>query len=298
MATISYWKIRKKLSVSIKYLLLFLVLIFFLFPVYWLILTSVKYPGDINSNPIVWITTRLTVDNFKLLFGYKGAVWGEKGYVGRSYMQSIAPFLINSIGIGTISTLIAMILGANFAYGIVRFNFGRQNLYTWLLSLRMIPPVVISIPMFLIFNTFRMLNTWTSLIIAYLLTNIPFVTLMLIGFFKDIPSDIPDAARIDGYTQVGAFYKVVLPLILPGLVAVFIISFLFNWNELLIAATLTTSDASQTFPVFTANFVQVERGTAWGIAAAGGVVGILPVVLLSSYIQKYMLRGLSMGAIR
>ena len=294
----TYHRLRKKMSSVSKTVLLIVVLVFFMFPIYWILLTALKKPGEISANPVIWFTTNVTIDNFRLLFGYSGPLWGVKGYVGRSFMQSIGPYLINSLVIGSVSTFIAIILGSNLAYGIARFNFGRQTLYSWLLSLRMVPPVAISIPLFLIFKTFHMLNTWWALIIAYLLTNIPFATLMLIGFFKDIPQDVSEAARIDGCTHIGSFYRVIIPLALPGLIALFIISFLFNWNELLIAATLTTSNSSQTFPVFTANFIQVERGVTWGIAAAGGVVGIIPILVFSTYIQKYMLRGLSMGAIR
>jgi multiple sugar transport system permease protein len=291
-------RIKKQLFSVLKYLLLILALLFFLFPIYWMLLTSLKKPGEISANPVIWFTTNITFDNFKLLFGYQGSLWGQKDYVGRSFMQNIVPFLLNSFAIGSIATLLSIILGSNLAYSMANFDFGKQRFYSWLLSLRMIPPVVISIPLFLIFRTFRLLDTWAAIIIAYMITNIPFATLILAGFFKDIPGEISDAARIDGCTHLGAFYKVVIPLVAPALVAVFVISFLFNWNELLIAATLSTSEASQTFPVYTANFVQVERGTSWGIAAAGGVIGILPVVIFSTYIQKYMLRGLSMGAIK
>jgi multiple sugar transport system permease protein len=291
-------RIKKQLFSVLKYLLLIFALLFFLFPIYWMLLTSLKKPGEISANPVIWFTTNITLDNFKLLFGYQGNFWGQKDYVGRSFMQNIAPFLLNSFAVGSIATLLSIILGSNLAYSMANFDFGKQRFYSWLLSLRMIPPVVISIPLFLIFRTFRLLDTWAAIIIAYMITNIPFATLILAGFFKDIPGEISDAARIDGCTHLGAFYKVVIPLVAPALVAVFVISFLFNWNELLIAATLSTSEASQTFPVYTANFVQVERGTSWGIAAAGGVIGILPVVIFSAYIQKYMLRGLSMGAIK
>jgi multiple sugar transport system permease protein len=125
----------------------------------------------------------------------------------------------------------------------------------------------------------------------------PFSTLLLVGFFNDVPSDLIDAARLDGLTHVGAFFRVALPLVAPGLVAVFIIAFLNSWNELLIANALTNSARSQTFPVFTTGFAQVERGTAWGLAAAGGVVAMLPMLLSVFYIQRYLVRGLTLGAV-
>lgn len=275
-----------------------LVSLFFFFPIYWQILTSLKYPGDITSYPPIWITSKLSIDNYRLLFGYTGALWGQKGYVGRTFLANITPYLRNSLIVGFFSTSIALIFGASLAYGIVRFKFGGKNLYTWLLSLRMIPPVVVAIPLFILFKFFRIINTSEALIVAYLLFNIPFITLLMVGFFSDIPPEIGEAALVDGCTNLGIFFRIMLPLVISGLVAAFIISFLTCWNELLVANALTISSRAQTFPVYTTMFSQVERGTSWGPAAAGGVIGMIPMLVFSFYIQKYLARGFTAGAIK
>ncbi|HHV63371.1 MAG TPA: carbohydrate ABC transporter permease [Firmicutes bacterium] len=282
----------------LHYMLICSALVFYLFPIYWLIITSLKFPGDVTASPVVWFTTKLTLDNYRLLFGHTGALWGAKQYVGRSFLPSIAPYITNSIMIGVLSSGFGLLLGALLAYGIVRFRIGGSRLYNWLLSLRMIPPVVVAIPMFTVFRTLGLIDTWWAVASAHLLMSIPFSTLLLIGFFSDIPGDIMEAALLDGCTNLGAFSRVVLPLAAPGLVAVFIIAFLTSWNELLIANVLTTTAKAQTFPVYTTSFAQVERGTAWGPAAAGGVIGMVPMLISSFYIQRYLVRGLTMGAVK
>lgn len=290
-------RLKKRLTTLSRYLALLAVLAFYLFPIYWLLATSLKFPGDVVANPVVWIPERVTFDNFRLLFGYQGPVWGEEQYTGRAFFDSVLPYLLNSLTVGAASSLVGLLLGASLAYGIVRFGVGRGRLYSWILSLRMVHPVVIAIPMFLAFRSVRLVDTIAGVSTAHLLIALPFSTLLLVGFFSDVPADLIDAARLDGLTQVGAFFRIALPLVAPGLVAVFIIAFLNSWNELMIANALTNSVRSQTFPVFTTGFAQVERGTAWGLAAAGGVIAMLPMLVSVFYIQRYLVRGLTLGAV-
>ena len=290
-------RLVKRLKTLLRYLLLLAALAFFMFPIYWLLATSVKYAGDVVANPVVWIPRRVSFDNFRLLFGYTGPVWGSAEYAGRSFFQNVTPYLLNSLLVGTVSSLLGLLLGANLAYGIARFGVGKGSLYSWILSLRMVPPVVIAIPMFLAFRAVRLVDTPVGVSIAHLLITLPFATLLLVGFFSDVPGEMIDAARLDGLTHVGAFFRIALPMVAPGLVAVFVISFLNSWNELMIANALTNSARAQTFPVFSSGFAQVERGTAWGLAAAGGVIGMLPMLLSLSYIQRYLVRGLTLGAV-
>ncbi len=286
------------LKLTTRYLLVALLLVFFLFPMYWLVLTSLKFPGDVTANPVVWFPKRFTLDNFRLLIGYQGALWGQKEYVGRSFLPSLIPNLVNSMVIGLISSVVGTLLGSFLGYGITRFKVSGSSFYNWLFSLRMIPPVVIAIPMFTIFRSLRLIDTWWAVSIAHLLLSIPFSTLLLMGFFNDIPKSITEAALLDGCSNLKAFFKIAIPLVAPGLVAVFIISFLTSWNELLIANVLTTTARAQTFPVYTTNFSQVERGTAWGPASAAGVIGMIPMLASSFYIQKYLVRGLTVGAVK
>jgi multiple sugar transport system permease protein len=290
-------RLRRPQKRALQYAGIVLALVFYLFPIYWLVLTSLKYPSDVVANPVVWVPSRITLDNFRLLFGYTGPVWGSDRYIGRSFLQDVSPYLLNSLTVGLTSSLLGLLVGGALAYGIARFGVGRQKLYSWILSLRMVPPVVIAIPLFLVFRSLRLVDTWTGLAIAHLLISLPFATLLLVGFFADVSRDLSDAARVDGCTHVGAFFRVIVPLVAPGLAAVFIIAFLNSWNELLIANALTNSPRAQTFPVYTTSFSQVERGTAWGPAAAGGVIGMLPMLVTVFYIQRYLVRGLTVGAV-
>jgi multiple sugar transport system permease protein len=209
----------------------------------------------------------------------------------------VTPYLLNSLLVGLISSLLGLLLGANLAYGIARFGVGKGRLYSWILSLRMVHPVVIAIPMFIAFRAVALIDKPFGVALAHLLIALPFATLLLVGFFSDVASEMIDAARLDGLTHVGAFFRISLPMVAPGLVAVFVIAFLNSWNELMIANALTNSARAQTFPVFSTGFAQVERGTAWGLAAAGGVIGMLPMLLSLAYIQRYLVRGLTMGAV-
>ncbi len=288
---------RKRRTLLASYLLLALAFAFFLFPFYWLILTSLKVPGEITASGVVWVPKHPTPDNFRLLFGYTGPLWGYKEYAGRSFLPNILSFVRNSLLVSSLSSALAILLGASLGYAVARFDVGRKNLYTWLLSLRMVPPVVAAIPLFLVFRTFRLIDTPWALVIAYLLINIPFATLLLVGFFSDIPKDLIDATLLDGCSEYSAFVRIALPLVAPAMVAVFTIGFLMAWNELLIANALTASARAQTFPIYTTMFSQVERGTAWGPAAAGGVIGMIPMLVSSFYIQRYLTRGLTMGAV-
>jgi len=287
----------EKAKEVICYTVLSLALIFYLLPLYWLIITSFKTPSEVFTSPPVWVPSKLILDNYLLILGYVRGVWAEAGAIYR--YQSIIPFLLNSTIVSSLTTIVSVLLGALLAYSIARLKFGGKSLFTWLLSLRMIPPAVIVVPIFIIFYYIRLVNTWWALILAYLITNIPFATLVLVGFFNDIPKELDEAALIDGCSRISSFLRIVLPLSLPGLVAASIICFITCWNELLLATALTTTQAAQTLPVYTTVFTsQVERGTTWGPAAAGGVIAIIPMVIFSFYIQKYLVRGLTMGAIR
>ncbi|MEM3407792.1 MAG: carbohydrate ABC transporter permease [Candidatus Aenigmatarchaeota archaeon] len=287
----------EKIKGIVIYTMLFFTLIFYLFPLYWLTITSFKTPSEVFTSPPVWVPSKLIPDNYLLILGYVRGIWAEAGAIYR--YQSIIPFLLNSTIVSFLTTMISVFLGALLAYSIARLKFGGKNLFTWLLGLRMIPPAVIVIPIFIIFYYMKLVNTWWALIIAYLITNIPFATLVLVGFFNDIPKELDEAALIDGCNRVNSFLKIVLPLSLPGLVAASIICFITCWNELLLATALTTTQVAQTLPVYTTVFTsQVERGTTWGPAAAGGVIAIIPMIIFSFYIQRYLVKGLTMGAIR
>ncbi|MCL4418386.1 MAG: carbohydrate ABC transporter permease [Actinobacteria bacterium] len=287
----------RKLKTIVRYIFICLFGLFFFFPIYWLLNTSFKIPKQIFVIPPYWFPTIFTLDNYKLIFGWKGNAWGVK-VANDLFIQNVLPFLRNSLIIAVSSSLIAVILGGLLGYGMSRYKFGGKNFYTWLLSMRMLPPIVVVIPMFMIFSTIHLRDNILSIIIAYLLINIPFATVLLFGFFNDVPRSLSDAALVDGCSPYGSFFRITLPIVANGMVAVFTISLITAWNELLIASALSGSSKSMTFTVYTTFFQQVERGTNWGPAAAAGIVGIIPVVILTFYVQKYLVRGLTLGAVK
>lgn len=257
-----------------------LVLAVFLFPVFYLLLISIKTQVDAFKYPPVWIF-RPTFSNYLEVF--------ELYPFGR--------FLLNSLLVASASTLVAVVLGAMAAYALARFTFRRsKDLAFWILSVRMTPPVAAIIPIFIIMRTLGLLDTWAGLVLAYTTMNLPFATWLLRGFFQDIPRELDESALVDGCSWFTAFLRVALPLAAPGIVVTAIFVFIFSWNEFLLALILTATK-SQTLPVAVTGFIR-ETGIMWGHMAAAGVVIMAPMALFSLAAQRYMVRGLTMGAIK
>lgn len=257
-----------------------LVLAVFLLPVFYLLLTSIKTQVDAFKYPPVWIF-RPTFSNYREVFE----------------LYPFGHFLLNSLIVASVSTLVAMVLGAFAAYALARFTFRRsKDLAFWILSVRMTPPVAAIIPIFIIMRTLGLLDTWAGLVLAYTTMNLPFATWLLRGFFQDIPRELDESALVDGCSWFTAFLRVALPLAAPGIVVTAIFVFIFSWNEFLLALILTATK-SQTLPVAVTGFIR-ETGIMWGHMAAAGVVIMAPMALFSLAVQRYMVRGLTMGAIK
>lgn len=256
------------------------VLVVFLFPVAFLILTSLKKQVDVFRIPPTWIF-RPTFEEYREVF----------------QLYPFGRFLVNSLAVASMSTVVAVVLGTLAAYGLARFTFrGSRDLAFWILSIRMTPPVAAIIPIFIIVRTLGLLDTWAGLIVAYTTMNLPFATWLLRGFFEEIPRELDESALVDGCSWLSAFLRVALPLAAPGVVVTAIFVFIFSWNEFLFALILTATK-SETLPVAVTGFIR-ETGVMWGHMAAAGVVIMAPMVLFSLAVQRYMVRGLTMGAIR
>ena len=163
--------------------------------------------------------------------------------------------------------------------------------------MRMVPRIVIVLPYYVIMSELGLLDTYTSLILAYTTFALPFAIWMMIGFFQDIPVDLEEAARVDGCDRLGVLWHIVVPLAASGLAATSVFAFLLGWNEFLFSLILTSSSATRTLPVVVAGFV-TDRGVAWGEMSAGGVLIALPVIIFALLVQKYIVRGLTMGAVK
>lgn len=249
------------------------------FPFLWMLSISLKEPSQ-AYDPSVWLFTPVW-ENFESVF------------VNRGLMK----YLMNSLVIAVLTTIISMILGCMAAYGFARFRFEKQeSLAFWVLSLKMLPPMATVLPFFVMASLCNILDTRLVLIIAYMLFNIPFTIWMMRGFFEDIPYEIEEAARVDGCSLLQALQKVVLPMALPGMVATAIFCIINSWNEFVFALFLTSSKAN-TLPTTVQMFLSVS-GVAWGEMSAVGVVSTLPMILFAILVQKYMIRGLTFGAVK
>ena len=237
-------------------------------------------PARETSNPPKWIFSPTAV-NYEELFSKLKA----------------GPAMLNSFFIVTISTLLAMTMGTMAAYALARFSFkGKETFALELLSIRMLPGIVSVIPLFIIARSLGVFDTPWLLIAIYALNGLPFVVWVMRVFIQDVPKSIEEAAMIDGCGRYEIFFRITLPLVLPGLAAVVVIVFMFSWNEYLFASMLTSSEA-KTLPVLAANAIK-PKAISWGLSSAAAVVMSLPVILLVLSAQRYLVRGLTLGAVK
>jgi multiple sugar transport system permease protein len=254
--------------------------LFFAFPIFWMVSSSFKSEVDISAYPPVWNFVP-TMANYAQLFTELNA-WQA---------------LMNSALIVGLATCIAMAAGTLAAYALARFDVkGKEFLAFEILSIRMLPPIVSVIPMFIIARQMGIFDTPWLLIAAYALSGLPFVVWVMRVFIQDIPQSIEEAAMIDGCSRFETFWRVTLPLLLPGLAATMVIVFMFAWNEFLLASMLTSQEA-KTLPVIAANAIK-PKAIVWGLASAAGVMMSLPVVVLVLLMQRYLVRGLTLGAVK
>ena len=252
----------------------------FMFPVVWLITTSLKSRVEAFKIPPSFI--------FRPTFESYAAVLSDANFVS---------FYGNSIIVAVGTTALALILGTPAAYAIARFQFrGRRDLAFWMLSTRMAPPVAIILPFYIMFQTVGMLDTYAALIIPNAVANTGLVVWLLRSFFRDVPRSLDEAARVDGCNHFLAFLLVVLPNVRNGVIAASIIVMIFVWNEYLFALLVTGQD-TRTATVAITNFVTFQ-GINWGRLTAASVLVILPVFIFALVAQRWIIRGFTMGAVK
>lgn len=264
--------------------LLVLALVAALAPVYWMLTISLKTEVDQFAIPPKWFSFTPTLQHY------------TDAFVTRSFGQ----YLLTSAIVAIVSTFFALVIGTLAAYALTRFrlpyNLDRK-LALWILSTRMFPAIVTAVPLFLMMRDLRLLNTKASLIIVYTAFNLPFVVWMMRGFFAEVPRDLEEAALVDGDSRLGALVRVVLPLVSPGLAATAVFCLIVSWNEFLFALVLTQTDAAMTLPVGIAGRV-TQYEIKWGVMSAAGVVAMMPILIFALAMQRYLVRGLSLGAVK
>jgi len=251
-----------------------------LFPFYWTVAAAFKGTGEVTAYPPVWAFTP-TLDNFRELFQALGAF----------------DALINSLVIVGVSTCLALLFGSMEAYALARFEIkGKDMIALDILLIRMLPPIVSVIPLFLLAKKLGLFDSHAILIAVYTLAGLPFVVWVMRVFIQDVPRSVEEAALIDGCNRLQVLFRITLPLVLPGLAATVVIVFIFAWNEYLYASLLTSSNA-RTLPVVTAVAIK-PRAISWGVASAAGVLMSAPVIVLALLVQRYLVRGLTFGVVK
>ena len=269
--------------------------IFTLFPIYWTFVTSIK-PQTAVSTPIPtfipWVQFEPTLQPFRDIFGE------GQGYSQNS-MGDVAKLFRNSFSAAFFSALLAVALGAMAAYALSRFRYRRwrnNDIAFWFISQRMLPPIALVVPYFILFGQLDLLDSVPTLIAVYTAMNLPLVIWLLRDYFQDLPLEIEEASMVDGSSRYGAFFRVALPLAIPGIVVAFLFAFVFAWNEFLFGLTLTFSEA-KTLPVQLAGNVTLRGPRYWDIAAQGLVV-MLPPLIIALLVGRYIVRGLTLGAVK
>lgn len=256
-----------------------------------------KAPREIFDRPPRVFSFTPTIESFQEVFGISLGFIGSGAVSpggGNFYM---APRLWDSIVVATLSTLLAVTVSTLAAYALSRMSFrGRHHFVAWVLSTRMMPPVAVAIPLFFIFQNFRLLDTYTGIILVHGLMNLPLAVLLLKSFFDDIPAEIDESAIIDGATRFYIFRRLVLPMAKGGIAATAVLCFIFSWTEFLFVLTLTQTGL-KTVPVVSSTFV-TSTGTAWGNMAALGTAAMIPAFLFILLVQKHLVRGLTLGSLK
>jgi len=252
----------------------------FLLPVYWMITTALKTTADTFAVPPVLIF-QPTFEHFRVVY--------EEGSVARS--------LVNSLIVATSATLLSVLIGAPAAYVLARFNFrGKADLWFWIITNRFISPIVVALPFFLIARDLRILDKHIALILVYLTFGIPLVVWLCVDQFRAVPREVDEAATVDGANLWQVFFRINLPLAMPGIVVSAILAFIASWNELMFALVLTRAEA-RTAPVEAANFM-TGFGIRWGPMMATGTLIVLPVLIFALLVSRNLVRGLTMGAVK
>jgi multiple sugar transport system permease protein len=270
---------RRLLRLGMRYAAALVLAIIFLFPIYWLFMISFKTPAEIFAYPRVWWPANFQFANYAVLFKD-----GDVIVVG------------NSLVIAGVSTLLSIVLGTMAAYSLVRFHTGGENLAVWIISQRMMPPIAIVFPVFLIFVWFGLVDTYTGLILLYTAFNLPYVIWMMRGYISEVPIELEESARVDGCTRFGVLLKVVFPMVRTGLFATAVFTFVFAWNEFLFALVLTRTEVV-TYPVQVTHYFG-GQSNFWAKIAALSVLGTLPIFVAVAGLQRFLVRGISMGAVK
>lgn len=282
---------NRKILYRISLFLLTIPVVLFIFlPILWLFSASLSNQVELFTIPMRWIPAHPTLQNYTdILF---------PGAAASSVPRTFAVSLLNSIKIASIVTVVCLVIGSLAAYALVRVPFKHNRaVQIGILATRMIPEVSLVIPLFIIASSLQLINKPIVLIIAYMSFALPFAIWMMAAFFQSVPIELEDAARIDGCSRLGIIFRIVIPISVPGLISTAMFVFLLAWDEFFYALIFTSTLAAKTAPVAIAEFVGRYAVNITGMMA-GGILAALPPVLLALVFQRYIVSGLTAGAVK
>ncbi|MFD3445090.1 carbohydrate ABC transporter permease [Microbacteriaceae bacterium 4G12] len=257
-------------------------LVLTLFPLYWIVVTAFKPTSDIYRFPLEYWPSTFSLENFAGLFS----------------KANFGTYLVNSLIIATVSAAIVTVISLLSGYIIARFEFrARGAVILAFLVTQMIPAFIALGPLYQLMVSLGLVNDRTGLVFVYIAMCIPFSTIMLRGFFENVPDALEEAAMIDGCSRLGALFRILVPVMTPGIVAAFIFNFVSCWNELFLSVTLLTSDANKTVPTALNGFI-TSYNIDWGSMSAAAVLTIVPTMVMFAFASKYIVQGLTAGAVK
>ncbi len=274
---------RKRLSSVLINTILLLTILIVLLPVVYILLTSLKRTADIYSGTILF---KPTLANYREIFT------GSR--------SNFADLTRNSLVVAAAVAIICGIVGSLGAYSISRMRWSKWvtgGVLIWLLFVNMMPPIVFVTPYYLWTRAIGIYDSPLAVIMSHVVLNMPLAVIMMINFFAEVPQEMEEAAAIDGCSQFQAFWRIVVPMVRPGLAAMAVLVFVFSWKEFLFALSLTTTSAGRTIPVGIANFVQ-EFNIRYGDMAAGSFFAMIPALILVLVAQRHIIKGLTVGAVK
>lgn len=282
--------------------------IYVLAPITWLVSSSFQTEAEIVSVPPHWIPDEPTMQNFDAIFGAteeeeityetRSGVDPAAGGFIPSTAKNLLPSMWNSFMVASLVVILNLLVGIPAAYAMAKIRFwGRDASVYFILITRVIPDIALVVPFFLVIRKLGMLDTIGSLVITYLAVTVPFTVFILLQYFEGLPDELDKAARVDGCSRFQALVRIFLPLSLPSLVAVILFTFLTSWNEFLLALMFTQTEASQTLPILLASFTS-DFTISFSFINAAGVLAIIPPVIVAIVFERYIVSGLTAGAVK
>ncbi|MEX1029934.1 MAG: carbohydrate ABC transporter permease [Paenibacillaceae bacterium] len=269
-----------RIFTSLKVLFLTVHLLLMVFPLYWIVITSLKPQKEIFTFPIKYWPDTFTLDNYVNIFK----------------ISKFHIYIVNSLVISIVAASIVIVIAVLSAYVMARYQFrGHRQIMLAFFATQMLPGFIALAPLYLMMSQMNLINNRLSLVIMYTVMLIPFSTIMLRGFFQRIPNSLEEAAMIDGCSRLSALTRVIIPVMLPGIASTFIFAFVQNWNELFLAVMFIDNEALKTLPVAMNSFI-LKFDVDWGAMSAGTVLSVIPTIILFAMAQRFIVEGLTQGA--